>query len=102
MIRPSIENGNKITGISEAQREMFVREQMRVIQQELGEGDIFEDDIQELESRLQDANLPDETHKQAMKELQRLKLMSPIAPESSMIRTYLEWLLDVTVVVHAV
>lgn len=80
--------------ISRVQREIFLREQMRVIQQELGEEDIFDQELNELEERILEANLPEEPYKQATKELQRLAVMSPIAPEASVIRTYIEWILD--------
>lgn len=80
--------------ISRVQREIFLREQMRVIQQELGEEDIFDQELQELETRIIEANLPDEPYKQASKELQRLAIMSPMSPEASVVRTYIQWILD--------
>lgn len=80
--------------ISRAQREMILREQMRVIQNELGEGDDFEEDIKELQERVFAARLPKEVHTEAIKELKRLAAMPPVTPEASIIRTYLEWLVD--------
>ena len=75
-----------------SQREMYLREQMRVIQTELGEGDIFQQELNELRDQIIEAALPQETHERAMKELARLSIMPPIAPEVSIIRNYIDWL----------
>lgn len=80
--------------ISRVQREMYLREQMRVIQEELGETDVFDGDLNQLRDRILAAKLPEEVHKQASKELSRLAIMSPMAPEASVIRTYIDWILD--------
>jgi ATP-dependent Lon protease len=80
--------------IARAQREMYLREQLRVIQDELGEGDGFERELHELRQRIHAANLPEEAQKQATKEMSRLGGMSPLSPEATVIRTYLEWVLD--------
>lgn len=80
--------------ISRAQREMILREQMRVIQNELGEGDGFEEELDELQEKLIAARLPEAVHAEAIKELKRLAAMPPVTPEASIIRTYLEWLTD--------
>ncbi|WP_119073032.1 endopeptidase La [Aggregatilinea lenta] len=80
--------------VDRGQREMFLREQMRVIQSELGEADIYQQELDELRGRITDAALPDPVRGKADKELARLALMPPIAPEVGMIRTYLDWLLD--------
>lgn len=76
------------------QREVYLREQMRVIQEELGESDITEADASSLRERIITSNLPEEAHKQAMKEVSRLAIMSPLSPEAGVIRTYLDWMLD--------
>lgn len=80
--------------MTQVQREMYLREQMRVIQEELGESDVFEGDLNQLRERIITAKLPEEIHQQATKELSRLAIMSPMAPESSVIRTYIDWILD--------
>jgi ATP-dependent Lon protease len=80
--------------VDRTQREYFLREQMRAIRTELGEMDIQTEEIQELEERIAKAELPDETRSKAEKELTRLRSMPPASPEVSVIRTYLEWLLD--------
>ncbi|MEO1646952.1 MAG: AAA family ATPase, partial [Chloroflexota bacterium] len=80
---------------SRAQREVYLREQMRIIQQELGDSDFEDNDVEMLRQRLHEAQLPSEAHKQAFKELSRLAMMTPISPEAGVIRTYLDWLLDI-------
>ncbi len=74
------------------QREMYLREQMRIIQTELGEGDIFQQELDDIRKQVLEAQLPVEVHERAMKELSRLSLMPPIAPEVGIIRTYIDWL----------
>jgi ATP-dependent Lon protease len=80
--------------INRVQREMYLREQMRVIQEELGEGDVFEGELNQLKDKIIAARLPKEAHDQAVKELQRLTIMSPMSPEAGVIRSYIDWLLD--------
>ncbi len=76
------------------QREAYLREQMRVIQNELGEGDPFQQELEELRERVEAAQMPEEVYQKAVKELERLAAMPPMAPEVGIIRTYLDWLLD--------
>jgi ATP-dependent Lon protease len=80
--------------VDRSQREFFLREQMRAIQTELGEIDLQTAEIQELEEKIDSAELPEVVHAKAEKELSRLKGMPPAAPEVGVIRTYLDWLLD--------
>ncbi len=77
-----------------SQREYFLREQMRAIQDELGEGDEFTQDLGELHDRIEESGFPDDVRSKAEKELARLGAMPPMAPETGVVRTYLEWLLD--------
>ncbi len=74
------------------QREMYLREQMRIIQTELGESDILQQEINEVREQIFKADLPTEIHEKAMKELSRLIMMPPMAPEVGIIRTYIDWL----------
>lgn len=74
------------------QREIYLREQMRVIQGELGEEDVFQQEINEVREQILQAKLPQEVHEKALKELSRLSAMAPMAPEVGIVRTYIDWL----------
>ena len=80
--------------VDKSQREYYLREQMRQIQTELGEGDIFMRDAVDMKKRIEAAALPDEARKVALKEVERLNQMPPMAPEVGIIRTYIDWILD--------
>ncbi|MDH3982466.1 MAG: endopeptidase La, partial [Kiritimatiellaceae bacterium] len=75
---------------TKTQREIFLREQLRAIQRELGEDDPQANEILELEKVLEEAKLPAEAREAADKELQRLKAVPPASPEHGVIRTYLD------------
>ena len=93
VLRISREIGEKTQKqFNERQREHVLREQMRQIQKELGEGDSGDTEIAELKKAIDDAGMPEETHKHAVKELKRLQRMGEGSAEGSMLRTYLEWL----------
>ena len=78
----------------ERQREHVLREQMRQIQKELGENDDTAAEIEELRKAVDAAGMPEDVHKHATKEMKRLARMSDASGESSMLRTYLEWLTE--------
>jgi len=80
--------------VNRSHREYYLREQMKAIQSELGEGDIWVQEILELEEKIKERGLPDAAKKQAMRELHRLQQMPSMAPEVGIIRSYLDWLLD--------
>jgi ATP-dependent Lon protease len=80
--------------IDKGQREYFLRQQMKAIQDELGEGDEQQAEINELRERIEEAGLPEEAQKAAERELSRLEKLPPVAAEYGVIRTYLEWLVD--------
>jgi len=80
--------------MSKSQREYFLREQMRAIRTELGEGDERTEEVEELRKRIKKARMPKEVEKEAKKQLERLDMMHPDAVESTMVRTYLEWLVE--------
>jgi ATP-dependent Lon protease len=80
--------------IDKGQREYLLREQMRAIQAELGEGDEQQAEINELRSRIEEADLPEHARKAADRELSRLERLPPAAAEYGVIRTYLEWLVE--------
>lgn len=92
-----LELGSKIqsqvqTELSKNQKEFYLRQQLRAIQKELGEGDGRGADIDDLREKLDSANLPDDARKAADNELERLKMIPPESAEHSVVRTYLEWL----------
>jgi len=81
--------------MDERQREYLLREQLKSIQKELGEGeDGNAAELAELKAAIADAQMPEEVNKQANKELKRLERMSDASAEYSMIRTYLDWLIE--------
>jgi ATP-dependent Lon protease len=82
------------TEVDRSHREFYLREQMKAIQTELGESDIWSQEILDLGEKIDEKDLPEEVRTQAVRELQRLQQMPPIAPEVGIIRTYLDWLLD--------
>jgi ATP-dependent Lon protease len=86
--------------VDKSQREFYLREQMKAIQTELGEGDIWTRDVTELRQKVDEAKLPEEAKKVALKELERLNQMPPMAPEVGIIRTYIEWILDLPWSIH--
>ncbi|MDP9325339.1 MAG: endopeptidase La, partial [Candidatus Dormibacteraeota bacterium] len=79
--------------MTDAQRQYYLRQQMKAIQQELGEGEGNE--LAEVRKRIDDAKLPEPVHVVAMREVDRLGRMGPTSPEYQMLRTYVDWLLDV-------
>jgi ATP-dependent Lon protease len=79
--------------VDKMQREHFLREQMRVIQGELGETDIFTQELSELREAFDQKALPDEVRTKVNKELARLGGMPPMSPEIGVISTYLDWIL---------
>ena len=80
--------------LSSQQREHILREQLRHIQKELGEGDEKSAEIAELREAIEKAGMPTEAEEQAKKELKRLERMPEAAAEYGMIRSYLDWLID--------
>jgi len=80
--------------VDRSQREFYLREQMKAIQNELGEGDIWTREISELRERIQKADLPEQASITALREVERLSQIPSMAPEVGIIRTYLDWILD--------
>jgi ATP-dependent Lon protease len=78
--------------VQQSQRDYYLREQLKAIQKELGEQDESQKDIEELRQKIEDAGMPEETKKEALKELSRLSRMSPMAADYSLTRNYIEWL----------
>ncbi|MCX5816107.1 MAG: endopeptidase La [Proteobacteria bacterium] len=80
--------------MTKSQRDYFLREQMKAIKNELGESDERTEEIEDLQKRIKKAKMPKDVEKEAKKQLDRLDMMHPDAMESSMIRTYVEWLVE--------
>jgi ATP-dependent Lon protease len=80
--------------MSKTQREYFLREQMRAIKNELGESDSKSEELEELRSKILKSSMPTGVESEALKQLHRLERMHPDASESAMIRTYLDWMVD--------
>ncbi len=76
------------------QKQYLLRQQMRAIQEELGDSDPEKSEVEELRKRLQEAVLPDEARKEAVRELGRLERLSPASPERQLTRSWLEFLLE--------
>ena len=94
-----VELGNKIQSqvqseLNKNQKEFYLRQQMRAIQKELGENDSRSNEIEDLRKKIEDAKMPEEARKAADNELERLRMIPPESAEHSMVRTYLEWLVN--------
>ena len=80
--------------VDRTQREFYLREQLRIIQTELGESDPWVREISDLRKRVEGISLPEEVMLRALKEIDRLNQMPPMSPEVGIIRTYIDWILD--------
>jgi ATP-dependent Lon protease len=78
--------------VQQSQRDYYLREQMKAIQKELGEQDEGQREIEDLRTKIDDAGMPEDVKKEALKELARLARMSPMAADYSLTRNYIEWL----------
>jgi ATP-dependent Lon protease len=82
------------SNIAKTQRDFFLREQMRVIQRELGDTDPNANEIRQLREKIDQTPMPDEAHKAAVQEIDRLQQTSPAAAEYTVARNYLDWILN--------
>ena len=94
-----LELGHKIqsqvqTELNKNQKEFYLRQQMKAIQKELGEGDARTAEIEELRGKIVEAGMPEEARKAAENELERLRIIPPESAEHTVVRTYLEWLVN--------
>jgi ATP-dependent Lon protease len=92
-----LELGSKIQSqvqseVGKNQRDYFLREQLKAIQRELGEGDDQTKEIEELRTKIEAAGMPEQVKKEALRELDRLSKMPPAAAEYTVSRTYLDWI----------
>ncbi len=77
-----------------SQKEYYLNEQMRAIQKELGEKDEFKNEIQEIEEKIKEKKLSAEAREKVEKELKKLKMMSPMSAEATVVRNYIDWILS--------
>jgi ATP-dependent Lon protease len=94
-----LELSNKIHGqvkesIEKSQRELFLQEQLKAIQDELGHKDRQTEEISELRTKIKKAKMPKEVEAEAMRELERMSRISPMSPEYGVSRTYLDWMCE--------
>src|ERR1700693_450936 len=94
-----LELGHKIqsqvqTELNKNQREYYLRQQLKAIQKELGEGDARLSEIEDLEKKIEAAKMSEEARKAADKELDRLRMIPPESAEHTVVRTYLDWLVS--------
>jgi endopeptidase La len=81
--------------MEKTQREYYLNEQMKAIQKELGEGEDGKDELAELEERIKATKLSTEAREKAMAELKKLRSMSPMSAEATVVRNYLDWILSI-------
>ncbi|OZB06409.1 MAG: endopeptidase La [Idiomarina sp. 34-48-12] len=81
--------------MEKSQREYYLNEQMKAIQKELGEMEDGPDEFEALQKKIEDANMPEEAEKKTRAELQKLKMMSPMSAEATVVRGYIDWMVSV-------
>jgi ATP-dependent Lon protease len=81
--------------MEKTQREYYLNEQMKAIQKELGEGEDGKDETAEIEAKIKATKLSKEAHDKAMAELKKLRTMSPMSAEATVVRNYLDWILSI-------
>ncbi|MGI9558121.1 MAG: endopeptidase La [Thermodesulfobacteriota bacterium] len=80
--------------MEKSQREYYLTEQMKAIQKELGEKDDMKSDVQEIEAKLKDKGLPPDVEERVKKELKKLKMMPAMSAEATVVRNYVDWIMD--------
>jgi ATP-dependent Lon protease len=80
--------------MTKSQREYFLREQLHALKKELGDDDAYSQEIEELQKKIKKKGLPKHAKKEVKKQLKRLEMMHPDASEATIIRTYIDWILD--------
>ena len=90
--------GRVKTQMEKTQREYYLNEQLKAIQKELGEIEDGKDETSSLNKSILKAKMPKEVEKKCMSELKKLKNMSPMSAEATVIRNYLDWMIDLTLV----
>jgi len=93
-VQSKIKSSNSKDDMSKSQREYFLREQMKAIKNELGEQDSKAEEMEELREKIVHSGMPQTVESEALKQLGRLERMHPDASEATMVRTYLDWMVD--------
>ncbi len=81
--------------MEKSQREYYLNEQMKAIQKEMGELEDVPNEAEELKQKIEEAGMPKDAKEKAMSELNKLKMMSPMSSEASVVRTYLDWMVSI-------
>jgi len=81
--------------MEKSQREYYLNEQMKAIQKELGEGEDGVDEFEQLQNKIDDAQMPAEARKKVEAELSKLKMMSPMSAEATVVRGYIDWMVSI-------
>lgn len=81
--------------MEKSQREYYLNEQMKAIQKELGETEDGVDEFEQLEQKIEDAQMPEEARDKTKAELQKLKMMSPMSAEATVVRGYIDWMVSI-------
>jgi ATP-dependent Lon protease len=81
--------------MEKSQREYYLNEQMKAIQKELGDMDEAPNELDDLQKRITEAKMPEEANEKALSELSKLKMMSPMSAEASVVRSYIDWMVNV-------
>jgi ATP-dependent Lon protease len=81
--------------MEKSQREYYLNEQMKAIQKELGESEDGVDEFEQLEQKIEDAQMPEEARDKTKAELQKLKMMSPMSAEATVVRGYIDWMVSI-------
>jgi len=87
--------GRVKTQMEKSQREYYLNEQMKAIQKELGDMDDVPNDLEDLSQRIEESGMSKEADKKATSELNKLKMMSPMSAEATVVRNYIDWMLNV-------
>ncbi len=93
-VQAKIQNDAK-EEMSKSQREYFLREQLHALQKELGDTDERAQEIEELERKLKKTKMPKTVRKEAKKQISRMEMMHPDSSEATIVRTYIDWILDI-------
>ena len=80
--------------MEKTQKEYYLNEQMRAIQKELGDKDDFKNEVSDLDDKLKSKNMPEEARDKTEKEIRKLKMMSPMSAEATVVRNYVDWMLS--------